>query len=300
MNWLNRIIVCILPWFPKSFVWIFSKRYIAGKTLDDAIEQSKALNAAGCRVTIDVLGEDITSLDEAEEEKQECLHVLQAIHDHEIDGSLSVKLSSLGLKLDKEVCYRHVREIAQRAETLDNFVRIDMEDATTTDDTLEIYQRLHRDFRNTGIVVQAYLKRTPEDVRKLIEASASNLRLCKGIYDESPDIAYKDKQKIRDQFADIIRMNLESGAYSGIATHDSEVIRRSLDFLKDLNAPKSRYEFQMLLGVTEKLRQKLVEAGHGMRIYVPYGEHWYAYSMRRLKENPGVAGYIIKNLFVRG
>ena len=300
MNGFNRLIVSIMPIFPKRFIWIFSKRYIAGKTLEDAIAQSKSLNALGCRVTMDVLGEDITSLEEAEEEKQECLRVLQAIHDNQIDGSLSVKLTSVGLQLDEEVCYNHVREILQKAKELDNFVRIDMEDATTTDETLALYKRLRKDFDHVGTVVQAYLKRTPDDVRNLIDAGVSNLRLCKGIYDESPEIAYKDREKIRDQFTEIIDMNLNSGSYSGIATHDKAVVSRSLILLDKLNVPKEKYEFQMLLGVTEKLRQQLVKDGHGMRVYVPYGEHWYGYCMRRMKENPMLAWHVIKNLFIRG
>jgi len=254
MSWFNRIIVSILPWFPKQFVWIFSKRYIAGKTIEDAIQQSKVLNKLGCRVTLDVLGEDITTLQEAEEEKKECLRVLQAIHDSGIDGSLSVKLTSIGLIIDKETCYQHVRDIVQRAKELDNFVRIDMEDVTTTDDTLDIYRRLRKDFDNMGTVVQAYLKRTPEDVQALIDIGLSNLRLCKGIYDESPEVAFKDKDKIRDQFVEIVYMNLKSSSYSGIATHDKGVISRSLVMLEQQNIPKDQYEFQMLLGVTEKLR----------------------------------------------
>ncbi|NQT26238.1 proline dehydrogenase family protein [candidate division KSB1 bacterium] len=300
MSWFNRIIVSILPWFPKQFVWIFSKRYIAGKTIEDAIQQSKVLNKLGCRVTLDVLGEDITTLQEAEEEKKECLRVLQAIHDSGIDGSLSVKLTSIGLIIDKETCYQHVRDIVQRAKELDNFVRIDMEDVTTTDDTLDIYRRLRKDFDNMGTVVQAYLKRTPEDVQALIDIGLSNLRLCKGIYDESPEVAFKDKDKIRDQFVEIVYMNLKSSSYSGIATHDKGVISRSLVMLEQQNIPKDQYEFQMLLGVTEKLRQQLVGDGHGMRVYVPYGVHWFGYCMRRMKENPMLVGHIIKNLFVRG
>lgn len=300
MKLFNLIIVKILPFFPKSFVWIFSKKYIAGKTLEDALLKSKSLNGQGCRVTMDVLGEDITSLEEAEAEKQECLRVLQSIHEEKIDGSLSVKLTSIGLKLDKEQCYKHMVDILNRARELKNFVRIDMEDATCTEDTLEIYRRLRKDYDNVGTVIQAYLKRTKQDVQNLIDDGFANLRLCKGIYDESPEVAFKNKQQIREKFVEINRMMLESGSYAGIATHDREVVNRSLEVIHKNKIQPDSYEFQMLLGVTEKLRQKLVDEGHGMRIYVPYGEHWYGYSMRRLKENPSVAGHIVKNLFVRG
>jgi proline dehydrogenase len=300
MRWFNQIIIRILPFFPQSFIWIFSKRYIAGKTLKDAVEKSKRLNAEGCRVTIDVLGEDISTLDEAEAEKAECLRVLDAIHGNGIDGNLSVKLSSLGLKIDKEQCVRHVREILQKASEKNLFVRIDMEDAACTDDTLDVYRRLRKEFPKVGTVIQAYLKRSPADVRKLIEGGIANLRVCKGIYVESPEIAYKKKCRIRDQFTELIQMMLDSGSYIGIATHDKPMIQRSLKMISEKTVPKTKYEFQMLLGVTEKRRRELIRQGHGMRVYVPYGEHWHGYSMRRLKENPNMAGHIIKNLFIRG
>ena len=183
---------------------------------------------------------------------------------------------------------------------MNNSIRIDMEDATTTDDTLEIYQRLRKKYKNVGTVIQAYLKRSPEDVQTCIDNGTAQFRLCKGIYDESPDIAYKDRQTIRNQFVELIELMLRANAYVGIATHDREVVERSLTLIENANANHDRYEFQMLLGVTEKMRDNLVAQGHRMRIYVPYGEQWYAYSMRRLKENPQLAGHIIKNLFIRG
>ena len=300
MRWFNRLVIRVMPVLPKSFVWIFSRRYIAGKTLEKAIGKSRQLNAEGCRVTLDVLGEDIFTPDEAEAEKEECLRVLEAIHDNAIDGNLSVKLTSLGLKIDRERCIRHMREILRSASEKNLFVRIDMEDATCTDDTLEVYTRLREEFPRTGAVIQAYLRRSPRDVRTLIEKGIANLRLCKGIYVESPAIAYKKKRKIRDQFAELIRMVFDAGGYAAIATHDGQMIRRSLGMIAEKRILRTRYEFQMLLGVTEKRRRELIRQGHGMRVYVPYGEHWYGYSMRRLKENPNMVGHIIKNLFIRG
>ena len=300
MEFFNRLLVGIMPIFPKSFIWLFSKRYVAGKSISDAIEKTKELNSTGCAATIDVLGEDITTIEEATLSRDESIRVLEAIHTTNLDGSLSVKLTSLGLRIDKEQCYQNVREIVKKAKEMGNFVRIDMEDATCTDDTLEIYRKLRKEFDNVGAVIQAYLKRSRDDVRSLIEEGTTNLRICKGIYDESKEIAFKDKNEIRDNYINLIQMMLESGSFVGIATHDKVLIDKSLEMIQSLHVPKSKYEFQMLLGVTENLRQELVSHGHRLRVYVPYGEQWYGYSLRRLKENPRLAGYIIKNLFIRG
>ena len=299
MQWFNRLLVKVLPFFPKSLIWIFSKRYIAGTTLENAIKESKSLNQNDILVTIDVLGEEISSLEEASAATAECEATLLAIDQSQLEGSLSVKLTQLGLRLDQEKCYQHVRGIVEKAASLNRFVRIDMEDATCTDDTLNIYRRLRQDFDNVGTVVQAYLKRTPADVQSLIDDGIANLRLCKGIYDESPDIAIKDKEGIREQFYQIIGMVLDAKGFAGIATHDPPVVEWSLKYLKEHPVSKENYEFQMLLGVAEHLRRDLVKQGHNMRVYVPYGIQWHGYCMRRLKENPRMAGHIIKNLFIR-
>ena len=299
MQWFNRLLVKVLPLFPKPLIWIFSKRYIAGTTLKNAIEESKSLNQNGILVTMDVLGEEISSLEEATDATTECGETLLAIDQNKIEGGLSVKLTQLGLRLDQETCYQNVRGIVEKAASLNRFVRIDMEDATCTDETLNIYRRLRQDFDNVGTVVQAYLKRTPADVQSLIDDGIANLRLCKGIYDESPDIAIKDKEGIREQFSQIIAMVLDAKGFAGIATHDPPVVEWSLKYLNDHQISKENYEFQMLLGVAEHLRGDLVKQGHNMRVYVPYGIQWHGYCMRRLKENPRMAGHIIKNLFIR-
>ena len=300
MYLFNRIIVKVLPLFPKSFVRLFSRRYIAGKTLSDAVVKTRELNRMGCCGTMDVLGEDIEALEDAASEKEECLRALNAMHDEGLDANLSLKLTALGLKIHKETCYENVCSIVEKANELGNFVRIDMEDSTCTDDTLEMYRRLRNDFDNVGTVIQAYLKRSREDVRQLIDDGIAHLRICKGIYDEPSDIAFKDRNEVRESFMDLVTMMAESGSYQGIATHDKLLLERSLDVVKNAKLGKDQYEFQMLLGVTEGIRGELVKAGHRMRVYVPYGEHWYGYSMRRLKENPKVAGHIVKNLFIRG
>lgn len=300
MTGLNTLIVKLLPFFPKSFVWLFSRRYIAGKTLDDAVEKTKTLNASGYCTTIDVLGEDVTSLDDADAAKRECLKVLETIQAENLDANLSLKLTALGLKIDKERCYEMTREIVEKAGKLGNFVRIDMEDSSCTDDTLEIYRRLRPSNSSVGTVIQAYLKRSLNDVHGLIADGIAHLRLCKGIYDEPPEIAFSDKEEIRDNFMAMIREMLQSRAYVGIATHDRKIVERSFDLLVSMKADRSDYEFQMLLGVTEKLRSQILSQGHRMRVYVPYGRQWHGYCMRRLKENPRVAGHIMKNIFIRG
>lgn len=300
MNWFNKLIVGLMPIFPKSFIWLFSRRYIAGKLLDDAVDKTKELNGLGCCATIDVLGEEVTDLDEATQSKDECIQVLEAIDANGLDANLSLKLTSLGLRIDKEHCYRNVKEIVEKAKQLKNFVRIDMEDSTCTDDTLEIYRRLRKDYKNVGTVIQSYLKRSKEDVQGLIDDGIAHLRLCKGIYDEPKEIAFKDKEEVRDSFMELIRMMLDSKSYVGIATHDKAVVDRSYEMIGSKKAKESDYEFQMLLGVTERMRGEIVNKGNRMRVYVPYGEQWYGYCTRRMKENPQLVGHIIKNLFIRG
>jgi len=300
MSWFNRMIVGMMPAFPKRFIWIFSSRYIAGKRLEDAVRKTKALNRAGCVATIDVLGEDISTLAEAEQARDEGLAVLDAIKAEGLDANLSVKLSQLGLKLDPEVCYQNVRKLAEKAAANGNFLRIDMEDASVTDATLAVYRRLRREFPNTGAVVQAYLKRTEDDVRGLIRDGIAHLRVCKGIYIESPEIAYKNKEAIRDHFKAVVTLLFDGDGYAAIATHDKALVEWAFGEIKRRALTPDRYEFQMLLGVTEKLRGRIVANGHRLRVYVPFGEQWYRYCMRRMKENPAVAGSVMKALFIRG
>jgi proline dehydrogenase len=299
MHWFNKMIVGMMPAFPKNFIWIFSKRYIAGKRLEDAIGKTKQLNAAGILATIDVLGEDISSLSEAASAKEEALAVLDAIRDNGLRANLSVKLTQLGLHLDREACLQNVRALAKKAAEIGCFLRIDMEDSTCTDDTLGIYRAIRREFPRTGAVVQAYMKRSEADVRALIGEKIAHLRICKGIYDEKPEIAYKDREEIRDAYKRLVLMMFESGSFAAIATHDKKLVDWAVQAIRERKVPRENYEFQMLLGVTEKLRDDLVRDGHPLRVYVPFGEQWFGYCMRRMKENPQVAGFVVKNLFVR-
>ncbi len=296
MDSLNRFIVTVVKFLPKSVVFQFAKKYIAGKTLDDAVRVVRRLNSKGIVATLDVLGESIKNTSEAEQTKNECIRVLETIDREKLDANLSIKLTALGLAIDKEYCHKLVEEIVTKAKELNNFVRIDMEDSPYTDLTIDLYKALRKNFDNVGIVLQAYLKRTLNDIEYLKDL-VPNYRLCKGIYIESPTIAYKDKQKIRDNYMSALEKMFEYGSYVGIATHDKYLIDNSYKLIAEKNIPESQFEFQMLYGVTEYLRDKIKNDGHKIRIYVPYGEHWYPYSVRRMQENPEIAWYVTKSIF---
>ena len=277
MNILNQSIVAFVKILPKSIVHIFARKYIAGQTLQDAVNVVKDLNAKGIMATMDVLGESIQNKDEALIAKKECLETLQAIYDNKLDANLSIKPTQLGLALDPEFCYNLLDEIIARAKELNNFVRIDMEDSSVTQVTIDVFNRLREKHENTGIVVQAYLKRTLDDVKKL-DKNGTNYRLCKGIYVEPAEIAYKGRREVQDNFLAILEQMMNDGNYVGIATHDDYLVEGAYKLIKEKNLDKNKYEFQMLYGVKEGLRNKINADGHRIRVYVPYGEHWYAYS----------------------
>ena len=301
----NRLIAAILPYMPKNFVWVFSRRYIAGKRIEDAIRASRELNAEGIMVTIDLLGEFITRMEEAEANKQEYLQIIETVENEDINGNYSLKPTMFGLLIDKDKCYENIREIVAKAASYGNFVRVDMEDSQCVDLELELYRKLKNEFPdNVGLVVQAYLKRTLQDLKDLMdlhsEESPLNYRLCKGIYVEPPEIAYKKYHEINQHFLEDLEFMFAHKIYPGIATHDKPLIEGSYRLIEKYNVPRDRYEFQMLYGVTPELRQSILDNGHRMRVYVPFGDQWFAYSTRRLKENPKMAWLIIKALFVRG
>jgi proline dehydrogenase len=298
MPLLNKLIVTAFPYIPKVIVGQVAKRYIAGVALADGVRLVKKLNNKKIIATMDLLGEDVKTVAEIEEVKKGILSILRSIKEETLVSNVSMKLTQLGLKINKDLAYSTIRMIVEGAQNLGNFVRIDMEDATTTDDTLAVYQHLRGEgFNNTGVVIQAYLHRSEADVRALIK-SGTNIRLCKGIYNESPSIAYKGRQEIRDNFLKLLRIILENGCYVGIATHDDYLIEGAYTLIQKLGLKKEQYEFQMLLGVREKRRDQIVQDGHRIRIYVPFGEQWYAYSSRRLQENPQMAWYITKAIFI--
>jgi proline dehydrogenase len=301
----NKMITWMLPFMPKKLVWIFSCKYIAGETIEDAIRVSRELNSQGIKVTIDLLGEFITKLEEAEENKNDYLNIIETIQKANIDGNYSLKPTSFGLLIDKEVCYRHIREVVAKAASYGNFIRIDMEDSPCTDLEIELYRKLKKEFpKNVGLVVQAYMRRTLKDLQDLMDIHSKeiplNYRLCKGIYVEPEAIAYKKYQEVNDHFLEDLDFMLKNGVYPGIATHDRPLVEGAYKLIEKYNVPKNMYEFQMLYGVTPELRKSILDKGHTMRVYVPYGKQWFGYSTRRLKENPKMATTIIKAIFIRG
>ncbi len=294
----------MLPYIPQRIVWIFSKRYISGQDISDALAESRKLNQSEIMVTVDLLGEYIKDLTEADHYKIQYIDLIKRFTAEKIDGNFSVKPSMFGLLLDREACYYNIRAIVETADQCNSFIKIDMEDSECTTIELEIFRRLKTEFPDrVGIVVQAYMRRTLDDIKNLLDLhkpeSPLNFRLCKGIYIEDESIAYKGYQEIRDHYVEDMRFMLQNGIYVGIATHDQYLIEKAYEIIEELKIPKDKYEFQMLFGVAPKLRKSIVDRGHRMRVYVPYGKQWFNYSTRRLKENPNMVWHILKAMIVR-
>ena len=290
MSLVDRAVVTLLPVVPKPVVRRLSARYIAGSELEDACRVVSRLNAKGKLATVDVLGEEITSPAEAEEITQAYLDMLDLIDGRELDANVSVKLTGLGLKLDLALARDNLQRIAERG----TFVRIDMEDSSTTDATLDLYRELlGAGFENLGVVLQAALRRTVDDAREL---AGANVRLCKGIYIEPPELAFRDFDEVRASYVRALDVLLDGGCYVGIATHDEWLVEEGLRAVRERGLAPDAYEFQMLLGVRPDLGDRLVADGHRLRIYVPFGRQWYEYSLRRLQENPKIAGYVAGDL----
>ena len=296
MSFFHTLLVKTAQLMPEKVLWFFSKNYIAGKTLSSAIKVVKDLNSKGMLATIDVLGESIETREEAIDAKEQAMEVFDAIVEHNLDANVSIKPTQFGLAIDEDFAYEQILELVKRARELNSFVRIDMEDSPYTDATLNVYKRIFNDYTNVGVVLQSYMKRTYSDAVTL-NTIGTNYRLCKGIYIEPEAIAYKGKQAIRDNYMKTLEEMLKNGNYVGIATHDKYLIDESYKLISELNISKDKFEFQMLLGVREDLRNKINNDGYKIRIYVPFGKDWYAYSLRRLKENPQLTGHIVKEFF---
>ena len=292
MSLVDRALVRMLPAVPRPVVKRLSDRYIAGETLEDACRVVDELNARGRMATIDVLGEEISTPEEALALEEEYVRVFDTIRERGLDSNVSIKPTGLGLKLDRRLCAEHLAAIVGCAGRYSSFVRIDMEDASTTTATLDVYRGLRDDgLDRVGVVLQARLRRTLDDIGALAPLRP-NVRLCKGIYLEPPDIAFQEFGEIRDAYVRALEALFEAGAYVAVATHDEWLVERALEQIEARGLGPDEYEFQMLLGVRESLGDRLVRAGHRLRIYVPYGRRWYEYSMRRLQENPKIATYV--------
>ena len=294
MSLFSKLVVLTLPVIPKRIVKMVAQRYIAGPFLEDAVRTTQGLMNVGASATIDVLGEFVEDRKRAEDEFATSMSVVDGISQNNLDSTLSVKLTSLGLDVDEDFAYSNITSIVRTAKEQGVFVRMDMENTPYTEKTLEIYRRLRAEgFDNVGVVIQAYLRRSEADIRSLLEYKPS-VRLCKGIYVESEEDAFQDAEEIRDSFKSLLRILLDAGADVRIATHDEALIVDAEAAVKERNIKPNDVEFQMLLGVREQKRDELIAKGYGMRIYVPFGEDWYGYSTRRLKENPEIAGHVAK------
>lgn len=273
-------------------------RFIAGESIDEAVAAIREINAHGCTASFDHLNESVGSAAETEAEVAEYLNVLAAIDETGIKSNVSIKLTQFGLDIDPELAYRNARRIVEDAHRRGNFVRVDMEGSNVTQATIDIFRRLRAEFglNDVGIVVQSYLYRTLEDAQALVKIPA-RIRLCKGAYNEPPEVAYPEKADVDANYVRVMQVLLSSGVYHGIATHDPKMIDATIDFAQREGIAKDAFEFQMLYGIRRDLQEQLARDGWGMRVYVPYGKHWYPYFMRRLAERPANIWFVMKNLF---
>lgn len=294
---LNKFLALSVPILPKWFVKLFSKSYVAGYTANEVLKIVKYLNIQGFSTTIDILGEHVSNLDASEKITREYCNLYDNISQESLDSNISVKPSHIGLDISEKVVLNNFQSILKKAKETSNFLRLDMESSKSTDITFKIYDQLKSTHADTGVVLQAYLKRSLEDIENFGDTNF-NARICKGIYKENSKIAFQNPEKIRDNFLNMAKLMSEKKAYACYATHDQYLIDLLLDMIKKYDINSSNFEFQVLYGVPMNGRlEKLLALGYKVRIYVPYGPDWYDYSLRRLKENPNIAGYVLKNLF---
>ena len=280
--------------FFRNTAW----RFVAGETLDDAVSAVRGLNGSGIRATLDLLGENTLSRDDAENATTQVLAMLDRIQSEQLDCNVSVKLTQLGMDLDDDYVRGNLLKLARRAHELDSFIRVDMEDSHYTQRTLDIVSRVHAEFDNVGTVIQAYLYRSESDVRMLL-SKRIRIRLCKGAYLEPESVAFREKRATDANFVKLSAMLLDSGMYHALATHDEKMIDAACRHAAARKIPKDRFEFQMLHGIRRDLQQRLAKSGYKVRVYVPYGSRWYPYFMRRLAERPANVMFILRSL-VRG
>jgi len=297
MSLFDTLVKYGMPFVPKPIVGRIARRYVAGDTLDDAVRTLREINEEGAMGTVDVLGEEVREPARATSSVAEYLRLLDRIEDEKLDANISIKPTMLGLKIDQTLCEENLAAIVGRASELGNFVRIDMEDHTCTDGTIQLYRRMHENHGSiVGVVLQSYLHRTVADINALLPL-VPNIRICKGIYREPREIAWKDFETIRANFVYAVEKLLAADAYVGIATHDPYLVWAGMQIVDRLGLDRDRYEFQMLLGVDPELRRIILSNGHRLRVYVPYGRDWYPYSIRRLRENPTVAHHVVRAMF---
>lgn len=275
-----------------------TSRFVAGEDIDEAVEAIKAVNAIGCTASFDHLNESVSSIEETEGEVEEYLNILKRIDETGIKSNVSIKLTQFGLEIDPELAYKNARTVVEEANKRGNFVRVDMEQSSVTQITIDIFKRLRDEFdlNSVGIVLQSYLRRTQDDVDDILKIP-SRIRICKGAYNEPAEVAFPDKKDVDDNYVKVMEKLVASEVYHGIATHDPNMINATIRFVRDNKIDKSKFEFQMLYGVRRDLQEKLAKDGYNVRVYVPYGKHWYPYFMRRLAERPANVWFVLKNMF---
>ena len=297
MKLINNLIIQIIPFLPKFFVKIVASPYIAGISDNEMLDNVKKLNDQGFEVAIDILGEHVKTEIEAKEITDRYISIYDEISKRKLSANISIKLTHIGQDLGYDIVKRNLSTLVQAAKKNNNFLRLDMENVPYTSETIQLYKEMFAEYQKIGIVIQAYLHRSVADINNLSNENF-NVRICKGIYVEDPKLVLNDYQEIRDNYIKLVKKAIEKKSYVGIATHDENLIDDLYSWLKENNVPKNSFEFQVLHGVPmrKKLKQ-LMDDGNTVRVYLPYGDNWYDYSIRRLKENPKMAGYIIKNLF---
>lgn len=294
----NKLIISIILYLPKQIIKIFAYKYVAGEKTKDALKVINKLNRKGFSVTIDILGEHITNKETAKTISHDYQRLLANIHEQQLDCNLSIKPSHLGMDINHDCAMNNILQIVNKAKEHDNFVRIDMEDSSQTNSTINLYEKLKENHDNIGIVFQAYLHRTEADLKAHSNINNFNFRLCKGIYKESPHVAIQDKNDINENFLKLLRYAFENDIYVGIATHDLTLIEKTYELINELKISIKKFEFQVLYGVPMSgwLEKHLLN-NYKVRVYVPFGKDWHDYSMRRLKENPNIAGHVLRDIF---
>ena len=297
MKLINNLIIQILPFLPKFLVKIVASPYIAGITDEEMLQNVEKLNRKGFKVAIDILGEHVKTENEAEEVTKRYSRIYYEINKRNLLANISIKLTHIGQDLGIDIVRNNLSKIVEAAKKNNNFLRLDMENVPYTSETIQLYKEMFNNYNQIGIVIQAYLHRSIDDI-KALSNDKFNVRICKGIYVEDPHLVLNDYNDIRENYISLVKESLNNGSYVGIATHDEFLIDSLYSWILKNNISKDRYEFQVLHGVPmQKKLKKLMEDGNTVRVYLPYGDNWYDYSVRRLKENPKMAGYIIKNLF---
>ena len=297
MKLINNLIIQIIPFLPKFFVKIVASPYIAGITDEEMLENVKKLNDKGFKVAIDILGEHVKTKDEATAVTNRYANLYNEITNRKLQANISIKLTHIGQDLGQNFVQNNLFKLVEAAKNNNNFLRLDMENTPYTDQTIKLYEIMKEKYDKIGIVIQSYLKRSMSDIERLADENF-NVRICKGIYVEDEKLVFNDYSLIRESFIELVKKCLEKGTYVGIATHDEYLIDNIYSWIIENDISKNKYEFQVLHGVPmQKKLKKLINEGNTVRVYLPYGDNWYDYSVRRLKENPKMAGYIIKNIF---